>query len=264
MLNITLDLTSLTGGKEIDETLSRAASYAVKALVERGREIWVEYANGASMPNGKRVGKISGQYARSIESRMTGALSGEVFTNNTYAGWLEHGGDRDLKKMLLTSDKTRRGKNGKLYLIIPFRHQVPGALLNPQSTAENVEKGMTQAIYAIAKELKASVPEGKYTRISATGDAIPSTRWRWGGRLAREEIERVSPSAANARHLAGMVKMNRAGQTQYRTFRVMSEDSKGWVIRGFTGYQVAEQTARRVEASLPRVMQGIEDGLKDL
>lgn len=167
-------------------------------------------------------------------AHMTGAFSALVWSDYKYADEIENGRPaRDLKKMLDTSLKVRRGKSGRRYLIIPFRHNTPG---NDATAAS-----MPQHVYDVARKLKPSVVTGMTTRLSGTGAfdiktrqmlTVPQRVYKWGGRLPPGMAGPVAKGHTD--RFAGMVKMKEAGSrakySQFMTFRVMAEGSPGWII----------------------------------
>src|SRR4051812_31706910 len=81
-------------------------SHAVVSLVERCEEQWKRYASGEALPSGRTIGVRSGQYLRSIQSRMSGPYSGEVYSRLAYAEAIERGTPAwDMRSLLASSLK---------------------------------------------------------------------------------------------------------------------------------------------------------------
>lgn len=207
---------------------------------------WKVYAlGGEPLPDGRIIKVFDrGRYANSIAMRRTGKFAREVFSGLAIAEQVENGFPaRDLKRMLLTSRKVRMSKKGKRYLIIPFRHGTPGTLKNP----------MPRAIYQQAKRLSHSSIIGSRQEWSPNLDRkgkrqrVTRLKYQWGNRLSTEM----------ANNFTGMVKFqnpDRGGskETQYLTFRVMSEDSSGWLVPPRKGYHVARTVSKEIEPDVRR------------
>lgn len=183
-------------------------------------------------------------YAASIQVKMTGAFSALVWTDYRYAEEIENGRPaRDLKKMLDTSAKVRRGKKGQRYLIIPFRHNTP--------VQNATGPSMPDHVYKAARKLEPSSVTGMTTRVSGLQAmdiktreflTVPQRVYKWGGRLPPGMM---GPNPrGKADRFAGMVRFQEPGKkprySQYLTFRVMSENSKGWVIPPRPGQNIAK------------------------
>lgn len=99
---------------------------AVAALANAAHQQWKRYAQGEPLPNGQVIGLRSGHYHESIQLEQTGDYAWRVISRLAYADVIERGSPaRDLKKILDSSLKVRRSKDGKRYLIIPFRWGTP-------------------------------------------------------------------------------------------------------------------------------------------
>ena len=96
---------------------------AVESVAQAGVERWKTEVRNTKLWEGERRA-----YADSIRYHMSGAFSAEIVSDYKYVEDIESGRTAyDLKRMLHTSFKTRLNKKGQLYLIIPFRHNTPGA-----------------------------------------------------------------------------------------------------------------------------------------
>ena len=177
----------------------------------------------------------------------------EVYSDLPIADQVENGFPvRDLKRMLQTSRKVRMSKKGKRYLIIPFRHGTPGTNTNP----------MPQSVYRMAKRLSHSSVIGSRQEMSINPDRkgihrkMTRLKYSWGDRLPPGTANKL-----NAHHksdpFAGMLKFQnpkRGGSkdTQYLTFRVMHEDSSGWIVPARPGYHVARQVSQEIRPEAQR------------
>lgn len=226
---------------------------AVQKITAAAQARWQAYAGGAPLPDGTTISARSGGYLKSIQSRELGEFESEVFSDSPYALSIEEGMPaRDLKKMLDTSLKVRVSKDGKRYLIIPFRWGTPGAV----GFGRNV---MPEAVHVLGQAMTPSRVIGMTTRASGTGAWDPKTRapfqvpqrkYLWGDRLKHEQLADAGVFGQAAKRMAGMVKFqNPSGETggakhsQYLTFRVMTEDSRGWLAPATPGKHPARAVA---------------------
>ena len=224
---------------------------AVGMIAQAAHQQWIAFANGAPMPNGKVIRNRTGEYARSIQIRHTGPFAAEVFSDLRYAQGIEEGMPaRDLKKMLDTSFKVRLSAKGLRYLIIPFRHSAPNSVMG---------SNMPEALHEWWKNGVASQITGRYERISGTGAfdiktrkaiTVPAWKYRWGTRVGKTDLEGLGIGGKEADRLKGMVMFRKpgggrggSGHTQYITFRVMSEKSKGWIAPAVEGKWPARTVA---------------------
>lgn len=124
---------------------------------------------------------------------------------------LEYGrGPWDMKPGLLNGPKARISKRGKKYLLVPFRHRTPQGATPDQ----NFSGVMPKDIYQAAKMLK-----GK-ERLTGTEQKYPPKT---------NQFTKPGGMAAAYKHKAGiyenMTKVGEKGQSQYMTFRAVSENS---------------------------------------
>jgi len=180
----------------------------------------------------------------SIKWQMTGNTSALVSSKDKTVIGIESGfPERDLKAMLQTSQRTRQTKAGKKYLIIPFRHNTPGH--------GALAMAMPKHVYDQAKKLVKSSITGKTTRLSATGETVPQSVYKWGGRLPAGLTPKMKPHHTTDIH-AGMVRFNtstgKSKSSAYLTFRVMREDQTGkWIVRAKPGLNIARDLANGIE-----------------
>lgn len=221
---------------------------AVSSIANAAHQQWLKYAQGEPLPNGQVIGTRSGTYHRSIQIEQVDEFAWRIYTNLAYADAIERGMPaRDLKKMLDSSLKVRRSKDGKRYLIVPFRWGTPGTV----GFGRNV---MSEAAHKFFQGQKSSRVISIGSRISGTGASdiktrspllVPQARYEWGARLTAKHL-----GSANKR-MAGMVNMRNPGgkggaaHSQYLTFRVMSEDSPGWKAPAVPGKYPAKTVAEQ-------------------
>lgn len=199
------------------------------ATVDLVQRTWIEYASGVTVTYSGgtfTVNSVSGEYVRSIQNglRFPEDLTGEVFTTAPHAELIEEGQEpRDMKEALLASPKAKTGKDGKKWITIPFRHGVPGT----QGMA-----AMPPNVYALANQLGFSRKNGFLKRFF-TGDT-----YTWNGALKTSTQGQRSHSNDHpgvgytwkTGQFSGMVRMGKKNQTQYITFRRISEnsDKRSW------------------------------------
>ena len=227
----------------IDEALLPRLNQAVGAVAQQASIDWKEAVARARLWSGEKV-----PYGNSITWKMTGPFSARVESDYRYAAEIDSGRPaRDLKKMLDTSLKVRTTKTGKRFLIIPFRHQVPGA--------DAVGQSMPQDVYDLARQLTPSRVVGTGRRLSGTGAmdiksrkpvTVASRKYVWGGQLPPG----TAPKLRGDR-FAGMVKMDTSSGKQkssaYLTFRVMMEGSAGWVVPAKPGLYLLKGVTDRLQ-----------------
>lgn len=228
---INYDLSSI--GPAINEKVAPLMNQAVRAVAMATQAKWQESVMRAKLWSGEKDA-----YVKSIKVEMTGPFSAFVSADYKHAPEIETGRPpRDLKKMLDTSMKVRVSKKGVRYLIIPFRHGVPGSNTNP----------MPPDIYRQAKALTASTVVGQTKRLSGADAWDIKTRkpamvnqniYKWGGRLTGDNIPR---------NQQGMVRFNTSTpgtkRSTYLTFRVMSQKSSGWIVPAQPGQFIAKKVA---------------------
>lgn len=211
-------------------------------------------------------------YADSITwNFQPGAMSGYVEATYKHAEEIETGRPaRDLKKMLNTSLKVRRTKDGgKRFLVIPMRHNTPGNGAHA--------KPMPAAVHALADQMSQSKVTGAGLRrvgeltalspqrgMQALGEkrqrrspflSNPNTKqasmtarmsYAWGDRLSRAALLQAGASKEEAKRYAGMVRMDTstpggAKSSQYMTFRIMMDGQKGWIVPPQPGQFIAKK-----------------------
>lgn len=246
-LIIDLDLPPLPSGKAVFPNLE----HAVKTIAGKAHQRWLAYAQGAPLPGGQTITPRSGAYLKSIQIKQLDATHWEIFSDAPYASAIEHGtGPYDMKQALQTSARVRRTKSGKRYLIIPFRWGTPGTVTFGKNVMPN------DKVYQLLKDMQPSSVKSVYQRESGNypGRMIAARKYKWGDRLGHVQryagIDNVTAS-----RMAGMVKFqsNLAGiggnkHTKYLTFRVMSENSTGWIRPAQPGKFPAKQAVESYRA----------------
>lgn len=209
------------------EALFPNQARAVQALAVNAHRRWVEYATGTRpLPSGQIIHAVSGQYASSIKIHEAGRLQYVIYSDDPKASVIENGAAAwDMHKLLETSDKVRKTKDGRKYLIMPFRHTTPGGI--------GVTMPQQAHSWWLEPNRRASVVSGHYTERSANnpGERVTRNTYIWGDRLTRQDVMGLGLNPeAEGKKLVGMVRFqndtDRGGQ--FVTFRVMVEGGKGW------------------------------------
>ena len=233
---------------------------AIGAIAEQARQNW---ADGIMKAPGI-WSEEKKAYAASLRWDYVSDFHARVTTDYDKATQIENGRPaRDLKVMLNTSQKVRRTESGKRFLVIPLRHNTTGNSAHAQD--------MPQAVMQMAKQLAPSRvvsqgvrPSGEVTTISPGVGMMPSknqtpfasnigggammvqkNNYQWGGRLTRSDMKAAGVSAADRKRYAGMYRFDTTGaggtrSSTYLTFRIMSEDSSGWIIPAKPGLHIVQ------------------------
>lgn len=198
-------------------------------------------------------------YLDSLSVHVTGPFAAEIVADYSLASQIETGRPAyDMKKVLQTSQRTRISKSGphqgQKYLIIPFRHNVPGNNAHAPS--------MPPQVYKKAKYLSKSSIAGSGSRISGTGHLVSQSSYKWGGRLPAG-ILGPNPKGKSDRY-AGMVRMNTsaggAKSSAYLTFRVMAESSSGWIMPAKPGLKIAEGVENKLAPVIKEIIEQAAKG----
>jgi hypothetical protein len=239
-------------------------SQAVRAIAQEAQLNWTEAVMNAPLWQGEKE-----QYVKSISIKYwSDGLAADVVATYPNAEAIERGrAPVDLKKMLDTSDKVRRTKDGRRFLVVPLRQNTPG------NTAH--APAMPTSVYDLASQMKPSSVNGTGMRMSGevtslspgsgmspapsqtpymsslasrSAYLVPRNDYSWGGRLTRQMLADAGASKAEQRRYAGMVRMKEAtGGSSYLTFRTMIEGSSGWVIPARPGLYLAKDVAEHLQ-----------------
>lgn len=250
----------------VDKSVFPKLAEAFDALVNAAHEKWVEYAHGKPLPSGLVIHPRSGSYARSITVNRLSDFGAEVYSAIPYASAIEAGSPaRDLHDLLQTSRKTRVTKDGKRYLIIPFRWGTPGTASNPRvGFHDNVMPAEVHKRWLSGSYGESSRIIGHGVRISGSGHTVRQRIYSWGGRVAQSDLDALGigtdfkGKTYKSHPMAGMVQMRRGGtgakHTQYLTFRTMSEGSPGWLVPAIEGRWPARTVAEQIQPVAERVL----------
>lgn len=239
--------------------LARAVEQAT-VLVQRN---WLAAASGVEVTfrgHSFRINRRTGTYARSISDGMeyplgSDPLAGRVSATADHADAIEKGSPpRDMKPNLLSGSRSRVSKKGVRYVIIPFRHNVPGA--------SAMGRAMPKEVYRVAKSLAMSHVTGK---ANARGVSVERATYHWGQSSRIHPYgwrSRIAPAGHEYTHKVsiyeGMVRMGPKGQGGYMTFRVVSENSdpNSWWSPGVEPKPVSEAVAEMSAAQVDAIIRG--------
>lgn len=246
--SIAVDLGNIPVGAALNAGTLPHLSHAVKSLVEGAHQRWLGYAMGMPLPDGKVINNRSGTYSRSILIKQTGEFSGEVFSELPYAESIENGTPaRDLKKILDSSMKVRLTRDGRRYLIIPFRHQTPGAVGTTNVMPPEVHEwwqGKEKSF--VTSTFRRNSGTGAYDIKTRSLITVEARKYHWGHRLGKADIAAMGIHGKEAKRMVGMVNFRNPGtgnHSSYITFRCMVEGSKGWNAKAVEGKHPAKTVA---------------------
>ena len=215
------------GNLEIFTSYAQAA----EMVAVRSLNLYRGYLQGARLPNGAAIQHPSGQLAEHATLMGNGQYLGYVLHNDAaYSEAIERGTkSRDLKDMLPTAHKARRGKDGALYLIIPFRHGTPGTVglrAMPQGIWERAMKLSRSRITGHRMEPSVTHP-GEMVQRNVYGFFNKEGKWvsTWGRHLTLNQVQNAGGSFKEQSIYQGMYKFGLPRHSQYITFRVMSQNS---------------------------------------
>jgi len=260
-----------------------ATIQAIKESTFLVLDAWIKKAESKFTHN-------NGEYVAGFEGGLLYPFQGDPLYARIANRWqkavyFENGWEPfDMKKALQTSEKVRISKDGKRYLIIPFEHGTPGT---------TTKRAMPQEIYSEAKRLKPSIISNKFNEGSVRqavtqADAellkkynptrVQRNSYEWGDKLThikRAELEdgsiykgmvRFQTNPNIVRDMVGASKFGFKNQTDnmrshslYTTFRVMSEDSQGWMHPGLKAMNIRGET---FDETKNEVLQKISNGVK--
>jgi hypothetical protein len=274
-LNVVLD----SATSAVNEQVLPRLAQAVRAVAQQTQVRWMEAVYRAKLWSGEKTA-----YMESIQLQQTGPFAWLVFSDYKYASEIESGRPaRDLKKMLDTSLKVRTTKDGRRFLVIPFRHNTPGN--------DALGPAMPQQIYDAASQLSASKvttpagsfrPSGEVTELSPKFGMraaaqqrpfassihtrqhymVPRQQYQWGGRLPTAMLG-PNPQGKTDRY-ADMVRFDSrtpGGKrySTYMTFRTMMEGSSGWIVPAQPGLHLAENISNEMR---PLAEQAFTEAIK--
>lgn len=265
--SVSVDISRIIDANEYlrDELLANVGD-AVRMVADKVQEEWqhaVDTAPGIWIRERR-------EYAASIQLRMVTPTSAEIWTEYRYAEEIETGRPaKDLKRMLDTSPKVRETKDGRRYLIIPFRHNVSELKsagmyrqahgLDPSMVTKNFARPARIPFSDISspmiREMRTTHSRKHYNflmsereRYGRSQFLIPAREYKWGknGRLMGDDVPK---------NMQGLVRMDttaggKVRNSAYLTFRNMMEGSPGWIIPPRPGLHILSDVAGNAQTKL--------------
>lgn len=253
MINVHLNLSGI--GKEISAEIEQAVDQAIHRLAVQCGKNWAHAIYATNIPDKEKL-----EYAKTLRIEQAGLAHYVVRADYAKADQIESGRPAyDLKRMLQTSRKVRTSKAGKKYMVIPFRWNTAG------NTAH--ARAMPADITSIAQGMERSLVTGH--RID--GGGIKRATYLWPrttstsmGSLPAGLAPKLAPHHVSDPY-AGMRRFDtstgKANSSQYLTFRVMHQDSSGWIIPTKPGLHIAEGVAQQLEEKAGPYVQALVDSL---
>ena len=289
------------GTSETVAAVEAAGNHVIGELIETGNV---------------RIKHSSGGFARGIISGAKYPYEGDnlffmIEPEGKIYALLEEGyAGFDMKKALQTSHKVRMSEDGTKFLIIPFRHGVPGTKgikampeeVYNEATFGRFKDGEFVITGSGAKNMKQSSVVDGFTEGSIKGAAnyqeaavmrlrnperVDRRIYEWGERLHGVDQPKLKEHHAT-NIFEGMVRMqsnpnknreqygygqfaydgvnqtdNQMDSSQYMTFRVMSEKSKGWIHPGMKGLYIFRDVKQKAEQNVVKIIsEGVEKDIK--
>lgn len=187
---------------------------ATKAAFNQGARVikrsWKDWSMGGKLNGAEDIKNPNPKLAQSIKTYSLGPFDKEIGTNSPYMERVISGQDAyDMKETYPFGRKSRRTKDGRGYLIIPFRWGTPNKNGGARAHFRNV---IPQELYKEVQKFKASRITGEtHLEENYARQLITRQEYLWGDRLKYED-------GGNAN---GMVRMK--GKGGYFTFRIISE-----------------------------------------
>lgn len=244
--NISFDAAALF--RDLNNQVKAAMAEALEQTARIAQEDWQQSIynhSGMYQPYKDR-------YALSVKYDVDKAnLMARIYSDDPMATPFETGEPaRDMKRMLNTSEKVRVAKGGKhpgqRYLIIPFRHQTPGYTAHGSDMPTDVYR-QAMALTKSKSTLISMRRSGLNASDVRTRGPLMTMRssYNWGGRLNGPSIP------ARQR---GMVRMETSSGKQtsskFLTFRIMTENSPGWIVPAKPGRFIVKGVADRAQEML--------------
>lgn len=251
----------------INKTVLPLMNQAVRAIAQATVSDW-----GHAIQRGKMWSGEKDAYEKSIKWEMVGDFSAMVTSDYKYCEDIENGRPpRDLKAMLDTSQKVRRTKDGRRFLIIPIRHNTTGHNALARDMPSGVNK-LASAMTPSSVVTESQRPSGQVTLLSPRSgmtvsrnqtpylsnrsnklaQTVASRQYAWGDRITRAALKDAGMGKKDQKRYAGMVRMNTvtpggAKSSSFLTFRVMMEGSHGWMVPAQPGQYIARNVATQMQ-----------------
>ena len=251
ILNDLVYLSKKIGGNAGLPATEVAFSEGAKKIANAWRSYASKEESIKGVPDMKHA---SSNYMKGVKVKKEGAFSYTVSNESPVAPLLEYGTNGyDMKKTHPYGKKSRVGKDGVPYLIVPFSWGTVGTVTSFSNT-------MTESIEAIAKRLKKSnVREETKIEENFFGDAVERHTYNWKESISYGDAFEGKVENINA---IGMVRMAyKARGSTYFTFRVISVRSSknSWINKGIPARHVTgglkNQYMQEIEAEIKKAME---------
>lgn len=250
MSDLSIKLTAEKLGKSLKNVSSRVEQEmqdAVKNLANAAYASMVTQVQNMGMDPKNRQ-----DYLRGLQFTQIGDNAYMIHLEGDWANKLEDGfPSYSLKEVLLRSQKrvevgsragqkwVREAKDGHKYASVPFEHK-PYAAKAGDLAAE-------------IKKMNALNRQGQKQRITKT------FKDDFGKPIIGKVATAIFEEGTTPENLKGLTKyqyVSDKGKVSsiYMTFRVVSENSTGWINPGFSGYQLFEQAEREIEKELENIV----------
>jgi hypothetical protein len=223
----------------------------VQKLVQNEHRHWKRFGFGEISSGGVKITTRTGEYVRGIQppqfKSADGKMSWLLENDAEHAAAIEYGHKRfDMKESLGQGIHDKQSADGTFYRTIFFRFgtQASSVMAPPMS-------GEAKAFWAKQRRSATSNIRGFTQRPRVGGKHGPTSirqaKYRWGNRfIGSNPLE------------AGMVRMraNVGKQTRsvYGTFRIMSQNSEGWIQPAKPGAFITLKAANRLKRHVIPVM----------
>jgi hypothetical protein len=168
-------------------------------------------------------------------------LQGQIRNVAPMARWVEtgHGAYHLPSRIDWGTAHARRNRQGRLYLIIPFRHYSAQRGVRAQASSPRAQRAaMPRSVYTVAQRLR----PGESLHMPGLAPYTPRTMANW------------RPGYTHASPYQRMQRTGRGRGVRYLTFRTLTQGSPGWWIPARPGKRLAEQTRRDTEAPVQAML----------
>lgn len=247
---ISIDITQIVN--EFNLNQEQADSLANILLSQITDRIFYNWQNEA----GKTLRSTRSEYLRNLNIINISKYKRAITLSGKFPNMLESGASTfDMKQGLLRSAKAKRGKNGKLYITVPFRHGTPGSI--GESFAMRT---MPLDVYQVVRKLQGTrtgLNNPVLQKISKLDiNEIPAQYRIPKVRSAFSDIKTTTtyPQYTHKSSIYdGMTRQEKtyenATQSQYVTFRRVSlnSDPMSWIHHGIAAGNFAQKGLNKVD-----------------
>ncbi len=238
-------------GKDIENLapqVEHELEQAVENLAQAAYSSMIARIQGMSMDPKNRQ-----DYLKALKFTNLGDATWLIYLEGDWATKLEEGfGPYSIKDQLLSSSKTvqvgsragqpwvRKSAKGKKYAVVPFEHKPFSGEKMAGNLSDDIKKilvknraGKEQSITKIFKDLGGKPLSGKVATVG--------------------EVE-GQPNLAGLTKYQSVSEKGRVSSI-YMTYRIVHEDSPGWLHPGHKGYQLFKEAEDFVESELKNILE---------